>query len=69
MDAFWKGMTHAYLEDCEGTDAMIGNALVLGLPPVLLAPLHWLEQDKPETYKQRVEPRLSHYGGTSPAKN
>ena len=35
------------------------QALHLGIPPVLLAPLHWLEEDQPEFYAQYMAPLLA----------
>ncbi len=38
------------------------QALEAGLPPVLLTPLYWLEQDRPEIYQSCAVPFLVQYG-------
>ncbi len=55
---FWKGMTCAYL--CQDTLALesIEQALQAGLPPILLIPLFWLEQESPHFYRKYAEPLL-----------
>ena len=55
---FWKGIACAYLRrDDEAIDAL-KQALVLGLPLVLLAPLHWLEADRPDFYQKYTQPMI-----------
>ena len=51
---FWKGMTCASLGRDEEAIAAIEKALELELPPVLLAPLRWFEQDRPEPFFSRI---------------
>ncbi len=59
---FWKGLFCAYLgQDAEATQA-ITQALEAGLPPVLLTPLYWLEQERPEMYQPCAVPFLVQYG-------
>jgi tetratricopeptide (TPR) repeat protein/DNA polymerase III delta prime subunit len=59
---FWKGLFYTYLgQEAEATRA-ITQALEAGLPPVLLAPLHWLEQERPEIYQSCAVPFLVQYG-------
>jgi len=59
---FWQGLFCAYLgQDTEGTQA-IRQALEAGLPPVLLTPLYWLEQERPEMYQAVAVPFLVQYG-------
>jgi len=41
--------------------AAIEKSLMLDLPPVLLTPLHWFEQDRPDFYKLHVAPLLARY--------
>jgi tetratricopeptide (TPR) repeat protein len=59
---FWKGVVCA----CLGRDATakesIKQALKVGLPPILLTPLYWLEQDSPNFYQAYAEPLLKRYG-------
>ncbi len=58
---FWKGIVYASLEQDEAAIAAIEKALELELPPVLLAPLRWFEQDRPEFYAQHVVPLLARF--------
>ena len=58
---FWKGMTCASLEWDKEAIETIEKALELDLPPILLTPLHWFEQDRPEFYELYVVPLLVHY--------
>ena len=55
---FWKGMISAFLEQDEEAIAAIEKALDLELPPILLAPLHWFEQERPDFYGKYVVPLL-----------
>jgi len=58
---FWKGMACITLgQDKEATVA-IEQSLKEDLPPVLLAPLRWFEQDRPEFYEKYVAPLLANY--------
>ncbi len=58
---FWKGLFCAYLgQEAEATQAIV-QALEAGLPPVLLTPLYWLEQERPEMYQTVAVPLLVHY--------
>jgi tetratricopeptide (TPR) repeat protein/GTPase SAR1 family protein len=56
---FWKGLICATLGREEEAIAAIENALKLELPPVLLTPLRWLEQDRPDFFGQYVGPLLA----------
>jgi len=58
---FWKGMACTSLERDEEAMAAIEKSLMLDLPPVLLTPLHWFEQDRPDFYKLHVAPLLARY--------
>ena len=61
MDAyFWKGMACASLKKDTDTLVLIGKALELDLPPVLLAPLCWFEQDRSDYYEKHLKPLLDH---------
>jgi len=59
--SFWKGVVCT----CLGRDAMamesIEQALKAGLPPILLTPLNWLEQDSPNFYQEYAQPLLKRY--------
>jgi len=61
---FWKGMLCAYYYRGRPHTAMelIEKSLAMGLPPLLLTPLHWLEKDLPDFYEQFAEPLLTRYG-------
>jgi tetratricopeptide (TPR) repeat protein len=58
---FWKGMTHASLGHGEDALAAIERSLELELPPILLTPLRWFEQDRPEFYQKYVVPLMARY--------
>jgi hypothetical protein len=58
---FWKGMICAYLEQDEEAIAAIEKALELELPPILLTPLRWFEQDRPDFYQKYVVPLMARY--------
>ena len=58
---FWKGMTYASLGQDEQAIAAIEQSLALGLPPILLTPLRWFEQDRPDFYQQYVLPLMDRY--------
>jgi tetratricopeptide (TPR) repeat protein len=63
---FWKGMLAAYyyrrLQYIFVIADSINQALVAGLPPVLLTPLYWLETDLPDLFAQYARPLLQKYG-------
>lgn len=54
-------MISAYLEQDEEAISAIEKALDLELPPMLLAPLHWFEQERPEFYGKYIIPLLAKY--------
>jgi tetratricopeptide (TPR) repeat protein len=56
---FWKGMACASLGDDANAIAALEKALVSELPPVLLAPLHWLAEERPDFYEKQAEPLLA----------
>ena len=58
---FWKGIICLSLGKEERAIEAIEKALEQGLPPILLTPLRWFEQDKPEFYEQYVVPLLARY--------
>ena len=58
---FWKGLACATLERDEEAVAAVEQALALELPPVLLVPLCWLEQEKPDFYKKYAMQLLTKY--------
>jgi tetratricopeptide (TPR) repeat protein len=49
---FWKGMACVSLVRDEEAVAAVEKALELDLPPVLLTPLHWFEQERPDFYEK-----------------
>ena len=51
---FYRGRNHVAIEAVE-------KALEVGLPPILLTPLHWLEKDLPDFYEQHAAPLLARY--------
>jgi len=62
---FWKGILSAYHSspsDAKDAIESIQQALVLGLPPILLTPLYWLEHDRPDWFSQYARPLLDQYG-------
>jgi tetratricopeptide (TPR) repeat protein len=63
---FWKGMLTAYYHrgqtHVEVAQQAVEKALELGLPPVLLTPLYWLEQDVPEAFERFAKGLLEKYG-------
>jgi tetratricopeptide (TPR) repeat protein len=59
---FWKGMIYAYLGRNSAAVEAIEKALEVGLPPVLLMPLYWLERDRPGFFGEYAGPLLERYG-------
>ena len=59
---FWKGMLSAYYyrgpSHAEGAITMIERSLAVGLPPILLTPLYWLEKDRPDLFVKYARPLL-----------
>ncbi|HVB62335.1 MAG TPA: tetratricopeptide repeat protein, partial [Ktedonobacteraceae bacterium] len=55
---FWQGMAYASLGRDEEARAAIERALQTPFPPLLLAPLRWFEQDRPDFYTAYVAPLL-----------
>lgn len=60
---FWKGMLSAYYYRNQDENALkdVKYALELGLPPLLLTPLYWFAQDRPDFYAHYAQPLLSQY--------
>src|SRR6266853_3640136 len=56
---FWKGMVHAYLGQDDEAIVAIEKSLELNLPPLLLSPLRWVEQDRPDFYQKYAAPLLT----------
>jgi hypothetical protein len=54
-------MTYASLGRDEEATTAIEKALELELPPILLTPLRWFEQDKPDFYQKYVVPLMARY--------
>jgi tetratricopeptide (TPR) repeat protein len=61
---FWQGMLCAYFYKERHRLAIeaIDKSLEVGLPPVLLAPLHWLEEDRPIFFEWYAISLLEKYG-------
>ncbi len=58
---FWAGLVAASSGKDQEAKTAIEKALALKLPPVLLTPLRWLEQDQPAFYKDYAAPLLARY--------
>jgi tetratricopeptide (TPR) repeat protein len=58
---FWLGMTYLALDQEPEAQMAIKQALALEMPPTLLKPLAWFEQEKPELYEQFIKPLLARY--------
>ncbi len=58
---FWLGMTYLALEQEEEAHMAIEQTLASGMPPILLKPLSWFEQEKPKFYEQLVKPLFDTY--------
>ena len=61
---FWKGILCAYFYRGRFQIAMeaLQKAVEVGLLPVLLTPLYWLEADMPDFFEQYAKPLLERYG-------
>jgi len=59
---FWKGMMWAYLGHTTVAMESLERALHADLPPVLLTPLFWLEQERPQFYQEFAASFLKQYG-------
>ena len=58
---FWLGMVFAANGQVTEAEEMIDQALKLGLPPLLLTPLYWLQTDQPDFFVTYAKPKLEHY--------
>jgi tetratricopeptide (TPR) repeat protein len=58
---FWKGMANASLARDSTAIAAIEQSLELELPPILLTPLRWFEQERPDFYQKYVMPLMARY--------
>lgn len=58
---FWKGIACASLGRDKEAIVAIEQSLKEDLPPILLAPLRWFEQDRPEFYEHYAAPLLARY--------
>jgi hypothetical protein len=54
-------MTYASLGLEKEARISIEKSLELELPPILLTPLRWFEQDKPDFYQKYVVPLMARY--------
>ncbi len=61
---FWKGMLCAYYYQNRPYMAIeaVENAVELGIPPVLLMQLYWLEKDRPDFFEKYAKPLLERHG-------
>src|SRR6266487_48211 len=57
---FWQAIIYGSQGKTEAIHSL-EQALQLTIPSVLLAPLHWLEQDQPAFYEQYIAPLLAKY--------
>ncbi len=58
---FWDGLVEASLGRDEDAIADVKKALEIGLPPVLLTPLRWLEQERVDFCEKYVKPLFARY--------
>ena len=58
---FWKGLFSAYLGQEGEAKQAITQALEEELPPILLTPLYWLEQERPAMYQAIAASFLAQY--------
>ncbi len=58
---FWLAMTYLALDQEEEARLAIEQALAFEMPPILLKPLTWFEQEKPKLYEQLVKPLFATY--------
>lgn len=58
---FWAALVYASQGKDEDARTALDKALELKIQPVLLIPLHWLEQDQPAFYKNYAAPVLARY--------
>lgn len=63
---FWKGMLSLYFyrgtSQVEPAEEAIERSLEAGLPPLLLTPLYWLEEDVSDAFERHLKPLLLQYG-------
>ncbi len=55
--SFWQGMI--LLSVGREDEALAALAQALDLAPILLTPLHWLQQDRPDVYARVIIPLLA----------
>jgi tetratricopeptide (TPR) repeat protein len=58
---FWQGMIYVSRAQYPAAVAAIEKALAAGMPPILLRPLHWFEQENPAFYELHAAPLLTRY--------
>ena len=54
-------MTYASMDQAEEAMDAIEKTLELGLPPILLTPLRWFEQERPDFYQKYIVPLMKRY--------
>jgi hypothetical protein len=54
-------MVYIALDQDEEAHKAIVQAMALEMPPILLKPLSWFEQEKPELYERLLKPLFERY--------
>jgi hypothetical protein len=58
---FWLAMVYIALDQEEEARVAIEQAMAMEMPPILLKPLTWFEQDQPALYEKLIKPLLESY--------
>ncbi|MFL5657090.1 MAG: tetratricopeptide repeat protein, partial [Ktedonobacteraceae bacterium] len=62
---FWKGMLYAYYyrgrNQVKSARVLIEHSLEMGLPPLLLTPLYWLERDRRDVFVTHMKTLLEEH--------
>jgi tetratricopeptide (TPR) repeat protein len=59
---FWVGMARAMQGEMDNARQAIKESLKLGLPPLLLTPLYWLETEQPAFFEAHARDLLMRFG-------
>jgi len=62
---FWQGMVLAWSGELDTASREIERVLQMGLPPLFLTPLYWLEKERPLFFQQYAFPLLLRCGMAS----